>query len=159
MNTVKTWQTVSSKQEDTYAIGELLGRECRGGEVFLLSSDLGGGKTSFTKGLASGLGSRDTVTSPTFMVSRVYACRDGLSLHHFDFYRLNEGGMVGYELSEVVDDPKAVTVVEWSENVTDIIPSYHLSIYFERMATDDSARKIIIEYPEELEYILAGCNR
>src|SRR5688572_5517582 len=109
MSTAKTCQIESSSYEDTYETGKRFGSRCKGGEVFVLASDLGGGKTTFTKGLAAGLGSLDKVVSPTFTVSRVYKCRDGLYLHHFDFYRLNEPGVVGHELAEVIGDPHAVT--------------------------------------------------
>src|SRR5690606_36483896 len=128
MSTGTTWQTVSSSSDDTFAIGERFGRACRGGEVFVLSSDLGGGKTTFTKGLARGLGCEESVGSPTFTVKRVYACRDGLSLHHFDFYRLSEPGVVAYELSEVASDPKAVVAVEWGDIVEDILPKHRIII-------------------------------
>ena len=156
MNIAKTWQTESSKQEDTFAIGEQFGRVCRGGEVLLLSSDLGGGKTTFTKGLAKGLGSKDTVTSPTFMVSRVYDCRNNIKLHHFDFYRLSEGGMVGMELEELLADPKAVTVIEWGDVVTDSLPLEHMAIKLERSAAGEDIRKITATVSNKYAYLLEG---
>jgi len=156
MSTEKTWQTESSSSDDTFAIGEKFGLACRGGETFLLSSDLGGGKTTFTKGLAKGLGSANTVTSPTFMVSRVYACRDDIKLHHFDFYRLSQGGMVGMELEELLDDPKAVTVIEWGDVVADSLPLEHVKVNLERSASGEEIRKITISCPGRYGYLMEG---
>jgi tRNA threonylcarbamoyladenosine biosynthesis protein TsaE len=156
MNTVQTWQTQSLSSDATSAIGEQLGHSCRGGELFVLSSDLGGGKTTFTKGLASGLGSSNMVNSPTFMVERVYDCRDGIKLHHFDFYRLSEGGMVARELSEVLEDPKAVVVVEWGDIVSEILPLDHIRIVIERQADRKDSRSIKVSYPNKFSYIFEG---
>lgn len=134
-------------------IGERFGKRCRGGEVFVLASDLGGGKTTFTKGLAKGLGCEDNVGSPTFTVSRVYKCRDGLYLHHFDFYRLQESGVVGHELAEVVGDPNIITVIEWGDIVDDALPEDRVTITIERVAADEHARCLNISSSPSLKYI------
>jgi len=97
------WQTNSTGSEDTERLGELLGRRLRGGEVLELRSDLGGGKTTFVRGLVRGAGCHDRVSSPTFTLSRVYKSKD-FEIHHFDFYRLQDPGLVANELAEVVGD-------------------------------------------------------
>jgi tRNA threonylcarbamoyladenosine biosynthesis protein TsaE len=119
----------------------------------LLASDLGGGKTTFTKGLAAGLGSEDNVSSPTFTVNKIYKCRDGLELHHFDFYRLQEAGVVGMELADIIDDPKIISVVEWGDMVTEQLPADRITITFERVATAEDDRSIKIELPEKYAYL------
>ena len=148
-------QIATSNSDATFAIGERLGRNCQGGELFVLSSDLGGGKTTFTKGLAKGLGSTDSVSSPTFTVSKVYKGKD-LKLHHFDFYRLNEGGMVAHELAEFIDDPKSVVAVEWGDIIDDVLPKRRVTVRFERVASGEDDRQITIQCSEELIYILEG---
>jgi len=153
MNTELTWQTESSNSAGTLEIAEQLGQKCKGKEVFLLVSDLGGGKTTFVKGLAKGLGSSSTVTSPTFMVERVYKCRDDLELHHFDFYRLQEGGIVARELEEVVNDTHAVIAVEWGDVVSSVLPLEHIEVRLERTADNEDKRKITIKYPENFSYV------
>ena len=155
MNTVKTWQTRSSGPEDTFAIGERLGKACKGGEVFLLSSDLGGGKTTLTKGIGKGMGSHAVVSSPTFTVSREYTCPSGLTLHHFDFYRLNEGGMVAHELSEVLGDETAVIVIEWGDVVEAVIPDGAIRIDISRSNDGEEVRVLDCAYPEEKSYIMS----
>lgn len=116
-----------------------------------LISDLGGGKTSFVKGLAQGIDSPDTVRSPSFTLNNQYQGR-GLTLHHFDFYRLFEPGIMRDELAEVLQDPKAVAVVEWGHIIKDVLPSEHLII--EITATAEQARKFSFKCPKRLKYLL-----
>lgn len=119
----------------------------------MLSSDLGGGKTTFTKGLAAGLGSEDHVGSPTFTVSRVYRCRDGIYLHHFDFYRLAEAGVVGHELADVIGDPHAVTVIEWGDVVSDVLPADRIMIQIDRLPGGEELRCLNVTSPPGLSYV------
>lgn len=93
-----------------------------------LIGDVGAGKTTLTKGIGEGLQVDDDVQSPTFTISREYSARDGLGLHHYDFYRLNDPGVVSYELAESVADPHVVTVVEWAETVQDVLPEERITI-------------------------------
>ena len=135
-------------------LGELLGSKLSGGEVIDLVADLGGGKTTLTQGLARGLGSQENVVSPTFTLNRIYKGRSGLELHHFDFYRLNEPGIIADQLAESANDKKVVTVVEWSDIVKDVLPIEHITIEF-RMAPDDpDERQITITYSENFANII-----
>lgn len=156
MSTEVRFQISSSKPEDTVNFGEQLGRKCKGGEVFLLTSDLGGGKTTFTKGLAKGLGSPAVVSSPTFTISQVYECRDGLEIHHFDFYRLHEGGMVALELADVIDNPKAVIVIEWGDVIDDVLPEIKAEVNISKVAEDEDGRVLSVKLPAQLEYLRSG---
>ncbi len=127
-----------------------LGQRLRGGEVIELISDLGGGKTTFVRGLARGLGSSDAVSSPSFTLSNVYKTEQ-LQLHHFDFYRLHEVGIMRDELAEVVQDPQAVTVVEWGDIVADVLPEQRLSVKIKVL--DEDKRQFTFAYPENLNYL------
>ena len=129
----------------------MLGRRLRGGEVIELVSDLGGGKTTFVRGLARGMGSNDKVSSPSFTLGNQYKS-DGLTLYHFDFYRLGEAGIMKDELAEVVADPKAVTIVEWADIVEDVLPTDKMTIRIK--ASGENERTLIFEYPESLKYLL-----
>lgn len=143
----------------------------KGGEVIELVSDLGGGKTTFVRGLARGFGSRDKVASPTFTVSRVYeaerrraTAHNGmvdpnssvkpLQMHHFDFYRLHEPGIVAEELAEVQGDPDVVVVVEWADIVQNVLPGRRLTITIEQTPT--GTRTLRFRYPQSLKYLLDG---
>lgn len=111
----------------------------------MLASDLGGGKTAFVRGLAKGMGSTDDVHSPSFTVSNEYEA-DTLRLYHFDFYRLNEPGIMRDELSEVVADPQAVVAIEWADIVENVLPADHILVKI--TPTSDTERQFRFTYPD-----------
>jgi len=114
--------------EAMQALGAKIGDRIMGGEVIVLIGDIGAGKTTFTKGLARSMGISEDVQSPTFTVSRVYETGRGITLAHYDFYRLNDPGIMRAELMEAVHDPKTATIIEWSEIVVDVLPTDALRI-------------------------------
>lgn len=144
-------ETRSPEETEQYA-AKIAGR-LRGGEVIELVSDLGGGKTTFTRGLIAGLNSDEAVASPTFTISREYN-KGRLYVYHFDFYRLGEAGIVADEVAEVVSDPSAVVVVEWAEVVRHVLPEDRLQIRL--TAAGENARMLDINYPETLAYLMEG---
>lgn len=151
MSTLLTWQTSSTSLEDTATLAEFLGSKLRGGEVIELVSDLGGGKTTFVRGIAKGMGSEDKVASPSFTISREYKAGER-TLYHFDFYRLSDPGIVANELAEVVGDPQAVVAVEWADIVEDVLPADKLTIRIN--ATGEFTRELTFTYPEQLQYLI-----
>lgn len=151
MSTVTTWQTSSTSSEETEKLAEKLGASLKGGEMIELISDLGGGKTTFVRGLVRGAGSTDRVASPTFTISRVYDA-GAKEIHHFDFYRLQEAGLIGEELSEVLHDPHIITVVEWADIVKDVLPKNRLTITIAKTPTD--GRELTFRTPEALAYLI-----
>lgn len=128
-----------------------IGRKLRGGETLELISDLGGGKTAFVRGLVKGAGSHDNVASPTFTISREYEAPD-FTIRHFDFYRLQEAGVVAAELAEFLEDPRTVTVVEWGDIVHDVLPSVRLKLTI-RM-TGENSRELTFVCPPEYNYLI-----
>jgi tRNA threonylcarbamoyladenosine biosynthesis protein TsaE len=151
MSTATTWQTTSADSETTESLAEKIGKQLRGGEVIELESDLGGGKTTFVRGLARGAGSKDKVASPTFTISKVYKA-PAFEIHHFDFYRLQQPGIITDELAEVVDDPKAVVVVEWSGVVQHVLPKNRLTLHIAQ--TPEGSRVLTFDVPASLQYLL-----
>jgi len=118
-----------------------------------LRSDLGGGKTTFARGLVRGAGSKDKVSSPTFTLSRIYKAPH-LEIHHFDFYRLSEPGVVADQLQESLQNPRVITVVEWSDIVRGVLPAERLIIEFEPVGDNPDERTIEISYPESSRPII-----
>jgi tRNA threonylcarbamoyladenosine biosynthesis protein TsaE len=151
MNTGMTWQTKSESSEQTEKLAARLGKALKGGEVIELVSDLGGGKTTFVRGLAHGTGSKDKVGSPTFTISKVYNAPK-FDIHHFDFYRLPDPGLVGNELAEVLGDEHIVTVIEWADVVSHVLPSDRLHIDIKQ--TPDGARELTFRASPPLAYLL-----
>ena len=121
--------------------GKEISSNLEGGSVLELIGDVGAGKTTFTKGLALGLGVLETVQSPTFTISRVYE-GDNLTLSHYDFYRLNDYGIMKMELAENLSDPQNITVVEWAGELADILPKKHLKLIFESISEDKRLVKV-----------------
>lgn len=138
----------------TRALGAAVGRLVTPGMVIALSGDLGAGKTTFTQGLAQGLGITAQVTSPTFTLVAEYDARDGMRLIHMDSYRLGdqpdnamlEAETFGFE--ELLEDPAAVVVIEWAERLAALLPPGTLYITLLRAGEsaealpDDEARTI-----------------
>ena len=114
-----------------------------GGEVLNLHGDVGAGKTTFTRALAAHLGVTDPVQSPTFTIANHYETPNGLHLAHYDFYRLDDPGIMKQELEETLTDPKAVIVIEWGEIIEDILPGDHLDMYL--VPTSESERALRFE--------------
>ncbi len=128
--------------DEMLAFGAQIGARLRGGEVVELIGDVGAGKTSFTKGLARGMGITDAIQSPTFTISREYDAGSGLRLVHYDFYRLGEAGIMADELAESLADATVVTVVEWAETVAAVLPEDRMIITLSLVADDENARVI-----------------
>jgi len=145
----------SSGLEETLHLAEQIGRKLKGGEIIELISDLGGGKTAFVRGLAAGMGSTDTVRSPSFTISNKYSA-DKLKLYHFDFYRLQEPGIMKDELAEILTDPNAVVALEWAGIIDDVLPTERLQITFK--VTDENQRFISIKCPNTLDYLTLGIS-
>jgi len=136
--------------EETEKLGFVLGKMLKGGEVIELVSDLGGGKTTFTRGIVAGAGSPDHVSSPTFTISNVYQANQ-LGIHHFDFYRLGEAGLMEHELEDVLGEADRIVIVEWSDVVAHVLPADRLRV--EITASGDDGRSFEFEYPEKLRYL------
>ena len=110
------------------ALGKRLGTFLKGGEIIELVGDVGAGKTTLTKGIAEGLGIDEDIQSPSFTISRVYDARDSLVLAHYDFYRLHDAGIMANELQEIVHDKNTITIIEWAEIVSGVLPHDRLTI-------------------------------
>lgn len=117
--------------EETFALGERIGRACQPGQVYTLIGDLGVGKTVFTQGLASGLGITEPVNSPTFTIVQVYE-QGRLPFYHFDVYRIGdveEMDEIGYEDCFY---GCGVCLIEWANLIREILPEHYTEIVIEK---------------------------
>ena len=134
-------QITAQSTAETEAFAEQFAKGLVGGEVLLLKGDLGAGKTHFVKGLARGLAIDDVVTSPTFALHNEY--RGRLTLNHFDFYRIETSEEVEITgLNELFYDKNAVSAIEWSERVSDLLPARCETVQIEKLG--DNVRRITI---------------
>lgn len=111
----------TNSEQETFLLGQSVGRKAEAGAVYALKGDLGVGKTVFTKGVAAGMGIAEPVNSPTFTIVQIY---DGgrLPFYHFDVYRIgdiSEMDEIGYEEYFYGD---GVCLVEWAGLVREIMP-------------------------------------
>lgn len=134
---METFTTTSSDQ--TRNLGTELARELRGGEVLCLSGDLGAGKTTFTQGLLEGLGAQGPYTSPTFAIMKQYEGKKFI-IHHIDTYRVQSADLIDLGWKDFVNQPEHVTIVEWAERISDIIPENAVWLQFEWV--DEQTRTI-----------------
>lgn len=130
----------------TRAAGLKFAERLHPGDLVILSGELGAGKTTFTQGLAEGLGVRGPITSPTFVLARVHpSLVDGPALVHVDAYRLGSlAELDDLDLDASVDD--SVTVVEWGEGKAEVLAEGRSGHYLVRLdrAREDNVREITV---------------
>lgn len=123
---------IIKSEAEMLELGQRLAKNLSLPAVIELVGDVGTGKTTFTRGLAAGLGITEPVTSPSFTISKRYAFpirSQGASatfgeLIHYDFYRLDDPGIMGEDLAEALSTPNSVVVVEWGGDVAGLLPAH-----------------------------------
>jgi len=131
--------TVYTKSEkETIALGVKFAGALAKKDVVVLEGALGGGKTTFIKGVVKGLGIKAKVLSPSFTLMRQYGTQR-LCLYHADLYRLKENEIFNIGIEDFLYAKNAITMIEWGEKIEDCIPSY-IKIVFSLL--DNNARKI-----------------
>ncbi|HNX15313.1 MAG TPA: tRNA (adenosine(37)-N6)-threonylcarbamoyltransferase complex ATPase subunit type 1 TsaE [Oscillospiraceae bacterium] len=139
---------VAKNQKETELLAQKFAEELRGGEVIAFFGDLGSGKTTFTSALAKALGCPETVTSPTFVIMNRYSGR--LVVNHFDMYRINDfDGLYSTGYFDVAGQPDSVTLIEWSENIIDLIPQPLYKIVVSQGTTLDERIFVFIQFTED----------
>lgn len=136
--------------KETFQLGEKIGEKALPGQIYTLNGDLGVGKTVFTQGVASGLGIREPVNSPTFTILQEYE-GGRLPFYHFDVYRIGDIE----EMEEIGYDDyffgEGICLIEWGQLIEEILPENVISVTIEKNpAKDFDYRKITIEGLEEI---------
>ena len=135
--------------EETFALGQRIGREALPGQVYTLIGDLGVGKTVFTQGVADGLGITEPVNSPTFTIVQEYE-EGRLPFYHFDVYRIGdieEMDEIGYE--DYISG-EGVSLIEWSNLIEEILPEERTEILIEKdLEKGFDYRKITVKTPKK----------
>lgn len=132
---------ITHSPEETEKIGEALVKSLQPGTILAYRGDLGAGKTAFTRGLARGLGCKETVTSPTYTIVNEYL-GGRLPLFHFDMYRLASSDDLWDIGWEDYLEREGVCAVEWSENVQDAMEDA-ITVTIEKLG--ENTRRITIE--------------
>lgn len=134
--------------EETFALGEKIGKEAYPGQVCTLIGDLGAGKTVFTQGVAKGLGILEAVNSPSFTIMQIYE-EGRMPFYHFDVYRIGdveEMDEIGYEDCFY---GQGLCLIEWANLIEEILPEQYLQITIEKQPDKGfDYRRIRIEHIE-----------
>ncbi|MDO5722359.1 MAG: tRNA (adenosine(37)-N6)-threonylcarbamoyltransferase complex ATPase subunit type 1 TsaE [Actinomycetaceae bacterium] len=147
---------VDSAQQ-TRALGRALAARVRGGDLLMLSGDLGSGKTTLTQGLGEGMGVRGRVSSPTFIIARVHPNEDGPDLVHVDAYRI--GDLDDLETLDLDTSlPDSVVVVEWGEGKTEGLSDNRLEVTLELLDAGVAAPTGVGDFGDEGGADLSGID-
>jgi len=113
---------------ETMKMGARFAKKLKKGDVVCLAGELGAGKTTFTKGLAKGLGINKMITSPTFVIMREYPLGPGRGKFcHIDLYRISENDFLTSGLDQYMNENN-ICVVEWPEKINGILPKNRIDI-------------------------------
>lgn len=126
-------KVITSSASETQELAKKLAQKYRHGAIIALSGPLGSGKTTFTQGFAQGLGIKDKLISPTFIIMRQYDLPEKTSgkLFHIDLYRLETGiQMTELGLSEIFANPENIILIEWAEKSGQQLPAKTVKINF-----------------------------
>ena len=137
-------ETIVNNLKETKTLAKKFAKLLVGGEVILLNGDLGAGKTTFTRFLLQQLGVKGDITSPTFTIMKEYKTKK-FNIYHFDMYRLGSGSdAIEYGLEEYIfsNDKTNIVLIEWSENIKDILNGEYIKINIELV--DENKRKFEI---------------
>jgi len=154
---------LTENRSQTFKLGENFAAKLVAGDILLLYGELGAGKTTFVQGLAQGLGIKDRILSPTFVLIRQYKipyfssseqgesrslstqssrpkgsrqARTG-NLYHIDLYRIEKPqDLTSLGLWEIAGDPASITVIEWADRIKNFKAKKGYKIYFEYLESD-----------------------
>lgn len=121
--------TITNSHEETEQFGIKLSTKLKGGDIVLLSGNLGAGKTALVKGIAKGFGIKNTITSPTFTLMNLYPISNKQSairqIIHIDTYRLkDEQELVEIGAEDYLGKPNTICLIEWPDKIEDLLQKY-----------------------------------
>lgn len=135
-------EILTKSAKETKALGKKIAANLKGGAILALSGELGSGKTTFVQGLAKGLGIKQRIISPTFILVRKYGLGPK-NFYHIDLYRLETGidrEVRNLGIEEIWDNPENIVAIEWAEKIKKMIPEKATWIEFKNLGENE--RKI-----------------
>lgn len=147
-------EILTKSAQETQALGEKIANQLiikHQPSIIALTGELGSGKTTFLQGLAKGLGIKERILSPTFVMIREYQVQSAKckvqKFYHLDLYRVeDEKGIEGLGLEEIWSDPQNIVAIEWAEKIKNILPKKRIDIYFEYLKNDKREIKVTNVY-------------
>lgn len=150
LNSMQILEQICAGPDDTFKLGEQIGKQVRAGDVLMLFGGLGAGKTLFTKGILHALDyDIDEVTSPSFTLVNLYKTPD-IDVYHIDLWRLSESSDVATEvgLDEILHAEDSAVIIEWAEKLTSFTHDGRI-IRVSIEGDGDEPRRISIDRPNE----------
>ncbi len=121
---------IAKNPKETKELGFNFAKTLEKGQVVCLYGDLGSGKTTFVQGIAVGLGIKNRIISPTFVIVRSYES-GVMSFYHIDLYRTeSEKDIEVLGIEEIINNPQNIAVIEWAEKMKSLIPEKRIDIKF-----------------------------
>jgi len=143
---MKTKSAFQTKKTGTALAHQILkGKSQQKAITIALQGDLGGGKTTFVQGFAKGLGIKQKIISPTFVIMKRFVINNSQfkNLYHFDCYRIKDAKeMTALDFKEIINNPQNIVMIEWADRIKRIIPKHATWINFDFV--DEKKRKINI---------------
>jgi len=153
-------EVVTKSAQETQELGEKIANQLIIGHqssIIALTGELGSGKTTFIQGLAKGLGIKERILSPTFIMMRQYPLTINhkkslmlrnkssvMNFYHVDLYRIeDEKDIKGLGLKEIWSDPQNIVAIEWAEKIKKILPKKRIDIYFEYLGEEKRKIKVV----------------
>ena len=126
-------QYFTHSENETKTLASKIAQKINSG-VIALTGELGAGKTTFVQGFVKGLGIKDKIISPTFVLIRQHKMVDSRILYHIDLYRL-EGkiNIKSLGLEEILSFPDNIVLIEWAEKIKEHLPKSTINIYIEKL--------------------------
>ncbi|MBU0619595.1 tRNA (adenosine(37)-N6)-threonylcarbamoyltransferase complex ATPase subunit type 1 TsaE [Patescibacteria group bacterium] len=116
---------ITNSEKETFELGKKFVKKIKPGDIIGLIGDLGAGKTIFAKGIADGLGVKQNINSPTFVIMKIYKINTSQikQFCHIDTYRLKHAqDLINIGADEYFNQPHAVTIIEWADKILNILP-------------------------------------
>lgn len=131
---------ITNNFEETRKLGNDFAKILEAGNIVCLYGDLGSGKTTFVQGLAAGLGIKNRIISPTFVIVRTYDLGDK-NFYHIDLYRTeSEKDIEGLGIEEIINNKNNIVVIEWAEKLKSYLPKKRIGVHF--FYENENKRKI-----------------
>ncbi|MDR2964847.1 MAG: tRNA (adenosine(37)-N6)-threonylcarbamoyltransferase complex ATPase subunit type 1 TsaE [Treponema sp.] len=137
------FQIESNSSEETLEFGKKIAKNLKPGQIIALNGELGSGKTCLTKGIALGIGIKETVTSPTYTIISEYPVNNEILFYHVDAYRLNTERDFTDIGGEEILYSGGFCIIEWSDKIKNLLPNNTISIFIE--ITGQEKRNITVK--------------
>lgn len=150
---MSTYSYLSHSEEDTKQLANSIASFLQKGDLVILTGDLGSGKTKLTEGILTFFHLEEEISSPTFTIVNEYDSSQG-PIFHFDVYRLTDSS----EFSEMGGEEylnHGICLIEWGEQILDVLPSDYLQISFSRSYEDSDRMLTFTAHGERYETLLS----